>query len=133
MTILYANTLKAARMEEVKAAIDTGTGTACINVYTSPRPATGGTPTGATLLVTVDLNSPCGTVVNGDLELDYVDSPTIAASGAHTWARVLDRDGGFVGDMTTGLPESGADFEIGASQLYAGGKLDITSAFLRDP
>lgn len=132
MTIAYATALKNARMEEVKAAIDTGTGTATIKIYTSPRPATGGTPTGATLLATHNINTPCGTVSNGELALDLAADSTIAADGIHYWARVLDRDGAFVCDMSTGLPASGADIEIGASQLYTGGKLTPTSAYLRD-
>lgn len=133
MTIKYGATLKGARMSQVKAAIETGSGTAAILVYTSPRPATGGTPTGATLLATHPIANPCGTIDgNGDLVLDLAAESTITADGAHNWARVVDRDGAFVGDMTTGTPGSGADLEIGASYLYAGGKLTPTAAYLRD-
>jgi hypothetical protein len=132
MTIAYAAALKNARMTQTKNAIETGSGTACIKIYTSPRPATGGTPTGATLLATHNINNPCGTVANGELALDLAADSTVAADGVHAWARVLDRDGSFVCDMSTGLPGSGADIEIGASQLYTGGKLTPTSAYLRD-
>jgi hypothetical protein len=132
MTIAFSNAVKFNRMSAVADAIDTGTGTSCIKIYTAPRPATGGTPTGATLLATINLNAPCGTVVNGDLELDTATETTIAADGTHAWARILDRDGGFVADLSTGLPSSGADIEIGASQLYTGGKLTPTSTYLRD-
>jgi hypothetical protein len=133
MTIAYAIALKQARMGEVKAAIETGAGTAAIKIYTNPRPATGATPTGATLLATHNINNPCGTVdSNGDLVLDLAADSTIAADGTPTWARVLDRDGAFVADMSCGIPGSGADVEIGASQLYTGGKLTPTSAKLRD-
>jgi hypothetical protein len=132
MTVAYATAVKANRMTQVKNAIETGSGTACIKVYTSPRPATGGTPTGATLLATHNINNPCGTVTGADLELSLAAESTIAATGEHAWARVLDRDGAFVADMSTGLPASNADMEIGAATLYAGGKLTPTSAYLRD-
>lgn len=132
MTTQYIDAVKYERMTAVKAKIDTGSGTAGIKVYTTPRPATGAAPTGATLLVTINLNNPCGTVTDGDLALDTEAQSTIAADGAPSWARVTDRDGNAVGDMTVGLPGSGADLEIGASYLYAGGKLTPTSAYLRD-
>lgn len=132
MTALYATTIKAARMTAVKDAIETGTGTAAIEIYTAPKPAAGETPTGATLLASHDINDPCGTVSGGDLELDLAADSTIVADGIPVWARVLDRDGDFVCDLTVGLADSGADIEIGASQLYSGGKLTPTSAYLRD-
>jgi hypothetical protein len=132
MTVAYATALKATRMTAVKNAIETGSGTATIKIYTSPRPATGGTPTGATLLATHNINNPCGTVSGGDLALDLAAESTVAADGAPNWARVADRDGGFVCDMSVGLPSSGADLEIAAAQLYTGGKLTPTSAYLRD-
>lgn len=132
MTALYATTIKAARMTAVKTAIETGSGTATLNVYTTPKPAAGDPPTGATLLATHDINNPCGTVTGGDLALDLATESTILADGIPLWARVLDRDGAFVCDLTVGAPASGADIEIGASQLYAGGKLTPTSAYLRD-
>ena len=132
MTIAYATTLKQARMGQTKAAIETGSGTAAIKIYTSPRPATGATATG-TLLATHDINNPCGTVdSNGDLVLDLAAESTIVADGTPFWARVLDRDGAFVADMSVGIPASGADIEIGASVLYTGGKLSPISAKLRD-
>jgi hypothetical protein len=132
MTIAYATALKQSRMTQVKSAIETGTGTACLKIYTSPRPATGATATG-TLLDTHNINNPCGTVdSNGDLVLDLATESTIVADGAPFWARCLDRDGGFVADMSVGIPASNADVEIGASMLYTGGKLTPTSAKLRD-
>lgn len=132
MTIQYADAVMADRMTAVKNRIDAGTGTACIKLYTSPRPATGAAPTGATLLATINLDSPCGAVVNGDLELAVVTPVSIAASGAHAWGRILDRDGNFVGDGSTGLPDSAADIRVAASMLYVGGNLNIASAYLRD-
>jgi hypothetical protein len=132
MTVQYIDSVKYSRMEAVRAKIDTGSGTACIKVYTTPRPATGGTPTGATLLATINLGNPSGTTTAGDLALSVAAETIIAASGAPNWARVLDRDGAVVGDMSVGLPGSGADLEVGSSYLYAGGKLLPTSAYLRD-
>lgn len=132
MTIAWATAVKTARMEASKTKIDTGTGTACFKVYTSPRPATGGTPTGATLLATHNINAPCGTVTDGVLALDLATESTVVADGVPNWARLLDRDGAFVADLSVGLPSSGADIEIGASQLYTGGKLLPVSASLRD-
>jgi len=96
MTVQYIDSVKYSRMEAVRAKIDTGSGTACIKVYTTPRPATGGTPTGATLLATINLGNPSGTTTAGDLALSVAAETIIAASGAPNWARVLDRDGAVV-------------------------------------
>jgi|PlaIllAssembly_1097288.scaffolds.fasta_scaffold00380_10 hypothetical protein len=135
MTVRYALAVKIDRMTAVKDALDSGTGTAGIKVYTSPMPAsTDSPPTGATLLVTHNLDLPCGTVngTTGDLELDLAADSTVVADGAPYWARFIDRDGNAVCDALTGLPGSGADVEVGASYVYTGGKLTPTTAFLRD-
>lgn len=133
MTIRYVDDVKADRMQAVADALDDGTGTAVIQIYTAPRPAApGDAPTGATLLVEHDLNTPCGTVTDGDLELDLAADSTVVADGVPNWARFVSRNGDVVCDGTVGQPGSGADVEIGASQLYSGGKLAPTSAYLRD-
>jgi hypothetical protein len=125
--------LKASRIALTKTAIETGTGTAKLKIYTAPRPATGGTPTGATLLVSIDIANPCGTLDDNELLLDIPEQNSITGSGVHAWARVEARDGSVVCDMPTGQVGSGADVEISASQLYSGGILINTTALIREP
>lgn len=132
MSTQYVTSVKSERMQVVADRIDAGTGTATVKIYTTPRPATGATPTGATLLATLDLPVPCGTVVDGVLELDLPASANVVATGDHNWARVSDRDGGAVCDMGTGLAASGADMEIPIATLYSGAVLKPTAGYLRD-
>jgi hypothetical protein len=133
MTISYVDSLRQSRIGLTKTAIETGAGTAKLKIYTAPRPATGGTPTGATLLVSIDIANPCGTINGSDLLLDIPEQNSVIASGVHAWARVEARDGSVVCDMPTGVTGSGADVEISASQLYSGGILINTAATIREP
>jgi hypothetical protein len=132
MSTQYVTSVKTARMEAVRSKINTGTGTSCVKIYTSPRPATGGTPTGATILASLDLPADCGSVADGVLTLTLPASSTVLATGDHNWARVFDRDGGIVADMGTGLTGGGADMEIPVATLYSGATLKPTAGYLRD-
>lgn len=132
MTIDYADAIQAARMNEVLAAIDSGTGQAMIQIFEGPRPAKGADASAYTVLCEVDIASPAGTVTNGELALDVEGSSIVLATGSHAWARILSRDGVFVADLDTGETGSGADMEIGTPTLVQGGNILVASAYLRD-
>lgn len=110
--------------------LDTGSGTASINVYGGTRPASVNDAPGSAALVTVDLNNPAGVVSGGVLTLDPTASGLIANTGTATWARVVNRNGGTAFDMDAGLTGSGAECVMSEVDLYAGGLVTVLSAVL---
>lgn len=128
MSIALSDSARDARLQGILDLIETGSGDAALVVYTSPRPATGGTPTGATTIATAAIPYPCGSVTNHELLLSLPTEVVVSNTGNPYWARLLNRDGGFVGDMSVGLTGSGADVEISAPTVYQGGILATLSA-----
>lgn len=124
--------VKDARSEALRAAIDQGTGTAGILLYSGARPSVTGDPATGVVLVVVDLPAPCGSVVDGALTLNAPAWVNVLATGTCSWARIVDRNGNPVADMDVGLTGSGADIELNALDVYAGGLLGVTSAVLRE-
>ena len=123
---------RAARNAASIALADTGAGSSAIRIYTAP-PASGGT-----LLVTIALQKPCGTIVPEtgriQLALDTATTPLCAATGAAGWGEWVDGDGQVIGAGSVAAVGSGEDacFYIvgtvsGTTQLFAGGTLSLAS------
>lgn len=135
MTLALDSTVKQSRSAAVRNAIDAGAGPGVIKFYSAPRPVTGAAPTG-TLLGTITLTDPCGTVDNVGLHLVAEAVTQAIAGGVITWARVTDSDGTFVfdGDVRdASAPDIAiADFLIDSQVVYAGGFLVLASAVLAE-
>jgi hypothetical protein len=119
MGVIYNATLRTARMNLVKTAIDAGSGPGTLEI---------GTAAMATLLGTLTLSDPCGTVSGDVLTFAAITQDSSAdASGTAAAARVKDSTGTVViSGLTVGT--SGADIIFSSVAIAAGQPIPITSA-----
>lgn len=110
--------------------LNTGTGTAYVQIYDGVRPISAQDPATGTLLAAVPLADPAGAVDTGALTLDPLEPGLIGATGVATWARVVNRNGATAFDMDVGDTLSAAECRLSTTQLYAGGSVVIVSAVL---
>jgi len=132
--ITYVDTLRTSRAQLLADAIDTGSGAnATLTVYTGPRLAPGAAITNQLSLVVLKFSHPCAQSVSGGvLTLKPLAEQMATASGAPIWGRIADRDGAFVADLDVGVPGSGADLEIPASEFFAGALIRINNATITE-
>lgn len=135
MTIGLSSTLRDNRLTVIKDAVDAGSGAGTLKFYTAPRPSTGGAGGDVTLLGTLTLNDPCGTVSAGVLTFDV--DPTIVDSsaddtGTAVWARLADSDGTFVADLSVGVAMSGADIILNTTSIVITGSITMTSGTITE-
>lgn len=119
MAVLYSAALKTARMQAV--VTDAGT-TAVLEIGTSGM---------GTVLATIPLNNPIGTVSNGVLTLSVpVFDSSADATGTAATARIRKASGG--ADVVTGLTvgSSGTDIVIDNTSIATGQRVEITSMTL---
>jgi len=128
----FSPAVRNARAQVIANALDAGSGPAQWQFYTGPQPAAGGALTTQTLLATVLLTDPCGTVTDGVLTLTSAGDVLAVASGIIAWARFTDSAGTVVLDADVGTPGSGAAVTIDHPQVYAGGTVRIVSAALTE-
>lgn len=120
MTIGISSTLRDARLDLIKDAIDLGGdeyGGGILRIYSGTRPATGGALGGAVLLLEYDLAWPCGTITSGVLTLDSVASTIGLAAGTATWARIVDVDENFVMDLSVTEEGAGGDIVLSSTLI----------------
>lgn len=126
------NDFKNAALEGRRDYLDLGSGVARIRIYgdNQPRPATGATATG-TLLVTIDLEKPSGTIASGELTLAAGDDVIVAASGTALWARVINGNGDIAFDCDVSSTSGSAELQLPSTTLFAGGTTRLVSGVLR--
>lgn len=115
--------------------LDTGVGTAVVQLYAAPRAANASTAPGGAPLVEIPLAVPAGTVSGGVLELLPAATGLIVNTGVPTWARVKNRGGVTAFDMDAGVVGSGPggtdpECVVTTDNLYAGGQVAMLSALL---
>ncbi len=130
MTIRETTPSREAALSGRLSFLNTGTGTAAVEIYGGTRPASVNDAPGSPMLASVPLNNPAGTVAAGALTLDPSGSGLITATGTATWARAVNRNGVVAFDMDAGVTGGGAECQMGNTNLYAGGQVAITSAVL---
>ncbi|MBS3927789.1 MAG: hypothetical protein KGZ65_04275 [Sphingomonadales bacterium] len=130
MAIGYATTLRNARLDQIKTAIDAGAGAGLLRFYDGSRPATGGAAT--TLLAELTMSDPsAGAASGGVLTLSAITADSSAnATGTATWARIVDSTGAFVLDCSVGT--SGADINLNSVAIQVGAQVSITSATITE-
>lgn len=106
---------------------------AAIRIYDGTRPASPEVAAAGNMLAQVDLANPAGAIAGGLLTLTPAGYSMITTTGAPTWARVVNRDGATVFDMSAGQAGSGPggtdpDCLLSDPILYAGGSVVILSA-----
>ena len=118
MAVNYVTAVKNTRMTAVLNAIDAGSGAGKINIYTSVY---------GTLLVSIALADPSGTVSSGALTLSGMPKTAIASgSGNAAIARILDSDNNVVAEgLTVGL--SASDIIIDNVNIASGQTVNITA------
>jgi hypothetical protein len=138
----FATSLRDARSNKIKDAIDAGGGQGKLLVYgaapsagtTGIRPAVAGDPaTNSSLFGTLLFANPCGTVSNGVLTLTPPSEEQSADfSGTAKWARVTDSAGTFVMDVDVTMAGQGGQFILNTTAIAAGGPIRCDTATITE-
>lgn len=129
MTIGLNATLRNARLNLLRDALDAGTGPGTLKIYTGPRPATGAAITTETLLATMTFSdSSAVDASSGVLTFNPITGANAVADGTAAWARAEDSEATFVMDLSVGATGSGTDIELNTTSIVTGGPVSVTSA-----
>jgi hypothetical protein len=126
MAIGLSTTVRNARLTAIITALDSGVTGGFLKFYDGVRPATGGTAT--TLLATLTLSKPSGTVSGGVLTGAVITGANAVAgtNTPSTWARLTDLAGTFVADLSVGT--TGTDIILaGSANMTTGQPVSVTS------
>ena len=120
MAVTYTTAVKTARMNAVKDQIDAGAGAGKLEI---------GTTAMGTVLATITLADPCGTVTNGVLTLSGMPKSDTSADATGTAAAARIRDSNNT-DIITGLTvgTSGTDIVLDSTSITTGQTVTINSA-----
>ena len=131
MAVSYSTTTRTARMTAVLSAIDAGSGAGTLKIYAGSVPANVGASLGAaTLLGTLTLSDPAGTVSAGVLTFSAITQDSSAdASGTPTFARIATSDGTDILQCSAGVGSGGLN--LGANPV-SGQPLQISSLTLTE-
>jgi hypothetical protein len=122
MAVIYSTAAKNARLEGVVNTIDAGTGPGILQIGTTGM---------GTVLATIVLADPCGTVSGGVLTFSgFPRSDTSAdANGTAAAARIRDSNGNdVITGLTVGLVGSGADIIFESVSFNVGEIITLNSA-----
>lgn len=120
MAIRIAGATRTAMMDALEADIDGGAGAAYLEIRTGSQPADADTAASGTLLATLTLNDPAGTVASGTITID-VDpaiTATAVATGTAGWARLYDSTA--VSILDGSVDTTAADFIIDSTSITSG-------------
>jgi hypothetical protein len=138
MTMGYVASIRNARLELVRDAVDAGSGAGKLLLYSGTRPATGAAVTTQTLLVSFELADPCMSTITGgvgtwDLDPDITaTAETFTGTKTATWARWVDSDDTVICDGSVGEAGSGADVIMGDTALVSGQTVKATAGTLTE-
>lgn len=115
MSVVYSNSLKTTRMNDVKTAMDAGSGAARIQIANSS-----GFGSATNILVTINFNDPASTVSTDVLTFAGLPvSANASFTGTATQARILDSDLNVViSGLTVGT--SGTNIVLNTTSIEAG-------------
>lgn len=102
-----------------------------IMVYTGSMPS--GDIVDQTLLVTLTIPDPAGTVDFGAFVLVPGIDAVATGSGVASWVRILDSDDEWLMDLDAGGQDSNAAIIVNPSQIYVGGSVRINQFRLIEP
>ena len=126
MALAFAVTLRNSMLDQIKTALDAGSGAALIRIYDGTRPATGGTAT--TLLAELTCTDPsAGAPSSGTLSFSSITQDASAnATGTATWFRMVDSAATFV--MDGNVSTSASDLNLTTTAIVATQPVSISSA-----
>jgi len=133
--VRFSRAVSTTVVNDIKAALDAGSGAATIKLYTGTMPATPETGiTSQVLLGTCTCTDPVGTESGGTLTLSAITSDPVADnSGTATWARYATSAGVAIFDADVGVIGSGAFLEMVVNNIAAGAPIAITAGTIRLP
>lgn len=118
MAVTYTTAVKSARMTAVVNEIDAGAGAGKLKIRDS----------GNTILATITLTDPCGTVSNGVLTFDFDPDISTTASATGTAANAIITDSNdvtVISGLTVGT--SGTDIVLDSTSITSGQTVTITA------
>ena len=122
MAIGLKTTLRNARLNLIRDAIDADIDSGYIELLSGIRVATGSEFVGNAVLAVGTFSKPCAPdAINGVLTFDSITGDNALDDGQVVWARVYDGSGQFVMDMSVGQTGSGADIEMNVVDVVQGG------------
>lgn len=135
MTWQIDSTARNAMADAYDALINTGAGTATLEIRTGTPPGVGNAATG-TLLVSFNLGNPAfsnaGTPGIGQIRLNGLPLTAVAvATGTAGYARLKDRDGNARGEGTVAV--SGGDVTISSTSITSGNLVGLTGGIVTMP
>lgn len=132
MTTPLSLIARKAELTGLRNALDAGGGEALF--YTNSPPATPDTATAETLLGTIALATTSGVIgASGALATLTLTVPQVApaaATGVIGFVRLADGVGNGFMDLPVGLAGSGLPVIVNATQVYAGGELQLVSCVI---
>ena len=124
MTVAYSTTVANSRLTVVRDAIDGGPAAGVLKIFTAAY---------ATLLATLTLSDPCGTVAAKVLTFSGMPKSAVAGNtGTAAIARFEDSTGTIVADGLT-VGTSGTDVIIDNTSIASGQTVNLTAATITHP
>lgn len=122
MTIRLSDTARSAAATGIRDTLDAGSGAAYLELRTGSQPASVATTATGTLLATVTLADPSGTVATGVLTFAGLPKTDTSADATGTagWFRMFDSTGAAHVDGSAGASGSGADLIVDNPSLVTG-------------
>jgi hypothetical protein len=123
-------------LDAFDATVNTGGGTATMEIRSGTKPATPETAATGTLLVTLNLANPAfEAAAAGALAIDATPELTAvaAATGTAGYARIKDRAGTAVADGTVTATGGGGDVQIASTSIVSGTTVRVTGGSLTLP
>lgn len=133
MPVRLPNSLRTALATAVLTAIDTDAGAGKIEVRSGTQPATGDTAATGTLLATIVLADPAGTVATGVLTFTDPAAVSAVAAGTASWFRLMDNSGDTVLDGDVTATGGGGQLQLATTALTVGLSVDVTSFTITMP
>lgn len=104
-----------------------------LKLYNGTQPSAGGAVTTQTMLVSVTLATPPGTVVAHTLTLNAANTLNqVSATGTPTWGRISDSNGNWLIDASAGVTGGGGVFTVDRVPIYQGGNLTALAMSLTE-
>ena len=125
--------IRAARLQVVLDAFNAGDGIGALNLYTAPKPTPGAAITTQTLLITLPLADPVGSISDHALTFTPMVDAFVVANGDLAWGRLINAAGDYCADFLITLPGDGGAITVDRLDVYAGGTIRAISAILIEP
>jgi hypothetical protein len=131
--IVLSVPVRNSRLAVIGNALDAATTPGLLCIYAGNRPAAGTAVDDQCLLVEIHLPKPSILhLEQGTLTFAPIGDGLCRRSGQAVWARFTDGDRHWIADMDAGLIGSGAEVELSALMLFAGGAVEVQLAVMTE-